>query len=307
MKQVIVFGSLNMDLTIQCERMPMAGETVEGSNFLANPGGKGGNQAVASAKSGAVTRMIACVGKDVFGRELLECLEKYQVDCSETGISEDGQTGVAMITCHDGDNRIILNPGTNFELTSADVKASLERISSPGDYFVTQYECDKDTVLESLRIAKQRGMYTIFNPAPAKSIPRECYSDIDLLVLNQTETQFQTGIFPKEIATCKDAISALLKMGAGQVIITLGSNGSIFNMGDELKIVPACKTEVVDTTAAGDTYIGALAARLAAGKSLEESVQYATKAAALTITRYGAQQAIPCRDEVEAFRTGALV
>lgn len=306
MKQVVVFGSLNMDLTIQCERMPMPGETVEGSNFLANPGGKGGNQAVASAKAGAITKMIACVGKDVFGRELLECLEKYQVDCSEIEMSENGQTGVAMITCHDGDNRIILNPGTNFELTAEKVGNALERISSPGDYFVTQYECNKETVLESLRIAKERGMYTIFNPAPAKSIPRECYSNIDLLVLNQTETQFQTGIFPKEIESCKSAISALLKMGAGQVIITLGANGSIFNIGEELKIVPACKADVVDTTAAGDTYIGALAARLAEGKSLEESVLFATRAAALTITRYGAQQAIPYQDEVETFCAKSL-
>ena len=301
MKQVVVFGSLNMDLTIQCSRMPLAGETVEGSNFLSNPGGKGGNQAVAAAKSKAPTRMIACVGDDVFGREILEGLTQYQVDCEAVRVSSRGQTGVAMITCHEGDNRIILSSGTNHELRVQDVKEALERIASPGDLFVTQYECHKETVLESLRTARQMGMYTIFNPAPAKSIPRESYPDIVLLVVNQTEAQFQTGIFPEGEESCRAAIQAMLAMGAGQVIITLGSGGSIFNVGEELRLVSAYKVEVVDTTAAGDTYIGALAARLAEGRQLEESVEYATRAAALTITRYGAQQAIPYKEEIENF------
>ena len=124
MKQVIVFGSLNMDLTIRCERMPQQGETVEGNNFLSNPGGKGGNQAVAAAKFGAPTKMIACVGEDVFGKKLLEVLQGYRVDCAEVRQSETGQTGVAVITCHRGDNRIILSPGTNHELQAADVQAA---------------------------------------------------------------------------------------------------------------------------------------------------------------------------------------
>lgn len=303
MKQVVVFGSLNMDLTIQCDRMPLAGETVEGSNFLSNPGGKGGNQAVAAAKSKAPTRMIACVGEDVFGREILEGLKEYRVDCEAVRVSSREQTGVAMITCHEGDNRIILSSGTNHVLRARDVKEALEQVALPEDLFVTQYECDKDTVLESLKIARQMGMFTIFNPAPAKTIPRESYPNIDLLVVNQTEAQFQTGIFPEGEESCKAAIQTMLRMGAGQVIITLGSGGSIFNVGEELRLVPAYRVEVVDTTAAGDTYIGALAARLAAGKGLEESVEYATRAAALTITRYGAQQAIPYKEDIEAFKT----
>lgn len=301
MKNVIVFGSLNMDLTIQCERMPKEGETVEGSNFLSNPGGKGGNQAVAAAKSGASTHIIACVGRDVFGRRLLEGLKEYDVDCQSVKISETGQTGVAMITCHKGDNRIILSSGANHELRAEDVKKVLEEIATPGDLFVTQYECDKETVLDCLKIAKGLGMYTIFNPAPAKTIPKQSYPDIDLLIVNQTEAQFQTGLFPQDKETCNQAIKSMQQMGANKVIITLGSEGSIFNEGEFLSRVSACKVKVVDTTAAGDTYIGALAARLAEGKSMEESVEYATKAAALTITRYGAQQAIPYREEVERF------
>lgn len=301
MKNVIVFGSLNMDLTIQCERMPQEGETVEGSNFLSNPGGKGGNQAVAAAKSGAPTHMIACIGRDVFGRKLLEVLEEYEVDCKSVKISETGQTGVAMITCHKGDNRIILSSGTNHELRAEDVRKVLEGMAQPGDLFVTQYECDKETVLDCLKIARELGMYTIFNPAPAKTIPEQSYPDIDLLVVNQTEAQFQTGLFPEDEETCNQAIQSMRRMGAGQVIITLGSGGSIFNQGESLSRVSARKVKVVDTTAAGDTYIGALAARLAEGKGMEESVEYATRAAALTITRYGAQQAIPYREEVEQF------
>ena len=298
MKQVIVFGSLNMDLTIRCERMPQQGETVEGSNFLNNPGGKGGNQAVAAAKFGAPTKMIACVGQDVFGRKLLEVLQSYRVDCGEIRESETGQTGVAIITCHEGDNRIILSPGTNHELKAADVREALSRIAVPGDIFMTQYECEQNTVLASLEYAKEIGMYTIFNPAPAKIIPEKYYPFIDLLVVNQTEAEYQTGIFPQEEESCKQAIESMQRMGAKQVIITLGSRGRIFNAGESLHSVPAERVEVVDTTAAGDTFIGVLAACLAEGKEIEESVRYATKAAALTIMRYGAQQAIPYRDEV---------
>ncbi len=299
MKSVIVFGSLNMDLTIQCERIPQQGETVEGSNFLSNPGGKGGNQAVAAAKFGAPTKMIACVGQDVFGQKLLNVLEEYKVDCQSVKISKTGQTGVAVITCHQGDNRIILSSGTNHELKAKDVKEVLYKVAEPGDLFVTQYECEQNTVLESLQIAKEMGMYTIFNPAPAKIIPTQYYPYIDLLVVNQTEAQFQTKVFPQEEESCKEAIQSMCQMGARQVIITLGSNGSIFNLGEELYQVPACQIEAVDTTAAGDTFIGVLAACLAEEKDLKESVQYATKAAALTITRYGAQQAIPYRKEIE--------
>ncbi len=299
MKSVIVFGSLNMDLTIQCERIPQQGETVEGSNFLSNPGGKGGNQAVAAAKFGASTKMIACVGQDVFGQKLLNVLEEYKVDCQSVKISKSGQTGVAVITCHEGDNRIILSSGTNHELKAEDVKEVLYKVAKPGDLFVTQYECEQNTVLESLQIAKEMGMYTIFNPAPAKIIPTQYYTYIDLLVVNQTEAEFQTKIFPQEEESCKEAIQSMRQMGAQQVIITLGSSGSIFNLGEELYQVPACQIEAVDTTAAGDTFIGVLAACLAEEKDLKESVQYATKAAALTITRYGAQQAIPYRKEIE--------
>lgn len=293
-----MFGSLNMDLTIRCERMPQQGETVEGSNFLSNPGGKGGNQAVAAAKFGAPTRMIACVGQDVFGKKMLEVLQGYKVNCGEVKVSETGQTGVAVITCHEGDNRIILSPGTNHELKAADVKEVLTRLALPGDIFVTQYECEQNTVLASLEYARELGMYTIFNPAPAKMIPEKYYPFIDLLVVNQTEAEFQTGIFPQEEESCRQAIESMQRLGAKQVIITLGSRGSIFNAGESLYSIPAERVEAVDTTAAGDTYIGVLAACMAEDKGLEESVRYATKAAALTIMRYGAQQAIPYREEI---------
>ncbi len=287
-----------MDLTIQCERMPQQGETVEGSNFLSNPGGKGGNQAVAAAKFGASTRMIACVGQDVFGKKLLEVLQGYRVDCAEVRQSETGQTGVAVITCHRGDNRIILSPGTNHELQAADVQAALKRVASPGDIFVTQYECEQNTVLASLELARELGMYTIFNPAPAKIIPEKYYPFIDLLIVNQVEAEYQTGILPQEEESCREAIQSMRRLGAGQVVITLGSRGSMFNIGEEMYSVPALRVEAVDTTAAGDTFIGVLAACLAENKDMEESVRCATRAAAITITRYGAQQSIPYREEV---------
>ena len=301
-RKVLTFGSLNMDLTIECERLPQGGETVQGSDLLCNAGGKGGNQAVAAAKSGAHTEMIACVGQDPFGAQLTEALVKYGVGCSEVRVTDKAQTGIALITRHDGDNRIILSAGANHTFTPEDMGMILHKAGQSGDIFVTQFECRKDTTFAALCEAHNMGMYTIFNPAPAKEIPPEIFRSIDLLVLNQLECEFLTGIFPGDEAACRRALDAIQTLGTKAVIITLGASGSICRTENKEEFrVLGKKVNVVDTTAAGDTFIGALAAELCDGRGLEASIQYATKASSLTIMKYGAQQSIPYRREIEEF------
>lgn len=307
MKKVIVFGSLNMDITIECDTMPKAGETLEGRNFFTNPGGKGGNQAVAAAKLGAPTYMIARVGKDLFGGQLRSALAGYGVDCTYLSESDSKNTGVAVITRCEGDNRIILSSGANHEMTARDVDTVLEQVSEPQDIFVTQYECDAAAVIDSLAAAKRRGLFTLFNPAPAKAIPPEAYSNIDLIVVNQTECEYLTGLYPTEAASCQNALNRFFAMGVGNAIITLGSRGSICRIGTETVQVESYSVPNVDTTAAGDTYIGALASALVRGDTMEDSMRFATKAAALTITRQGAQISIPYQNEIETYFKEELV
>ena len=301
MKKVLVFGSLNMDLTIECDTMPQAGQTLEGRGFFTNPGGKGGNQAVGAAKMGAPTYMIARVGKDLFGKQMRAALEEYGVDCTYLSESHYQNTGVAIITRCEGDNRIILSSGANHEMTGQDVDAVLEQISEPLDVFMTQYECHAAAVTDSLALAKRRRLFTLFNPAPAKAIPPEAYANIDLIVVNQTECEYLTGLYPTDKEGCQQALNRFSAMGAGGAIITLGSRGSVCRIGEELVQIDSYSVPNVDTTAAGDAYIGALASALVRGERMEDCMRFATKAAALTITKQGAQKSIPYRQEIDAY------
>lgn len=301
MGKVVTFGSLNMDLTIQCQRLPLAGETVDGSDLILNPGGKGGNQAVAAARAGAQSQMIACVGDDVFGRELLETLRAYGVDTTHVQTRANTPSGMAFITRYQNDNRIILNAGANHAMTGEEVCRILDEIASPDDLFVTQFECDLEATFAAVEKAHNMGLYTIVNPAPAKQLPDHVYRCIDLLVLNETEAQFLTGIPAQGAHNLQRALDWFRQHGVGNVIITLGGDGSIISCDGQIFQVPARRVAVVDTTAAGDTYIGALAAGLSQGKTMEDSAQFATAAAALAIGRCGAQQSIPDQNTIEQF------
>lgn len=300
MPRVIVFGSLNMDLSIACGRMPHAGETISGSGFITNAGGKGANQAVAAARLGAETCMIGAVGADAFGNDLHRCLEAANVDTAELATIEETPTGVAVIIRTDGDNRIVLDPGANHALRIADVETALERVAQPGDIFITQLECDVATTFSALAAAHERGLYTIFNPAPACEIPPETWHNVDLLCLNETECAAISSMLPVNDDTANAAFKRLAALGVERAVITRGSEGS--NVYDvELSAhVPALEVEVVDTTAAGDTYIGALTAALVAEKPLLDAASWASAAAALTVTRTGAQCSIPTKAEVDA-------
>jgi len=301
MKKVIVSGSLNMDLTIRVDRMPNEGDTIHGYDFLINTGGKGGNQAVAAAKSGAETVLIGSIGGDAFGNQILESLKNYGINTASIKIQKNEYTGSAMIICSDDDNRIILNPGANFSLDFDFVKDRLDQISNKEDLFITQFENDFNTTLKLLEYAKTIGMKTILNPAPAKAIPDEFFKYIDILVLNQSECEVLTGVYPKTLKECEDLGKVIREKGTENVVITLGKIGSVTITPKEVIKMEAYKVDTVDSTAAGDSFIGAMAAKMSFESSLEEALEYATKVSAVTVTRKGAQISIPTSEEVNQF------
>ena len=303
MPKVIVFGSMNMDLSIDAPRVPAAGETLSGSGSITAAGGKGANQAVAAARLGVDVCMVAAVGADGFGEELAGGLAGAGVDVSLVRRLSDVTTGVAVILRTEGENRIVLHAGANHALDASDVVADLRRIGEKDDVFVTQGECDPAATEAALREAHGLGLYTIYNPAPARPAPDDLWPCVDLVCLNETECQIMCGVLPVDDATCLAAARRLRELGAGTVVITLGAAGS-FGLGadGEPVRVPAAPANVVDTTAAGDTFIGALAAGRARSFSLAEAMSWGSLAAAITVGRLGAQPSIPTAAEVEAAR-----
>lgn len=298
MKNVIVFGSLNMDMTIESDRVPQAGETISGRGFFLNPGGKGANQAVAAARLGAPVHMVGAVGRDLFGGQMLAALKGVGVSCGAVAQVGECPTGVASITRIAGDNRIILDAGANRALTAVDVARALDELAQSGDVFLTQLECDVPATLEALAEAHRRDMYTVLNPAPACALPEQIWQSVNLVCLNETECEAIAGVYPESEAEIEHAAEWFIERGVRVVAITLGGRGSaVLTPTGRLTSVPPAH-EVVDTTCAGDTYIGALVACYAAGLSLEEAVEWASCASALTTTKLGAQQAIPAREEV---------
>jgi ribokinase len=275
MKKLIVLGSLNMDISIQSDYMPRGGETINGYGFLMNSGGKGGNQAVAAAKLGVDVKMIANVGNDIF-------------------------SGVAMITRCNNDNRIILSNGANHALDFETIKEKLKKIANPGDIFLTQLENDFEVVKESIKFAKELGLYTILNPAPAKDINDDFYKYLDLVIVNQSECELLTGIYPEVEKSYPIALDVFRDKGV-KAIITLGTDGSITNYTGGYEYISSRKVEAVDTTAAGDSYIGALCRYLIYEKDFLEGLRFASDVAALTVTKKGAQISIPNFNEVKEY------
>lgn len=300
MQNVIVLGSLNMDLSIQCDNLPKNGETINGSDFFMNPGGKGGNQAVAAAKLGANTRIIAQIGDDVFGKELLATIHNYGVNTDCIQISTMDTTGIAMIIRSYSDNRIILGNGANHTLDIQHVKHCLQRIAKPNDIFLTQLENEYELVKQSIIEAKNQSLFTILNPAPARMLDDELYRNVDLIIVNQSECKLLTGLYPKDEKTSIQALQ-IFKKNHVDAILTLGTNGSVTNYQNELLFIKAKQVETRDTTAAGDSFIGAICSYLANGKRMEEALAFATKVAAITVTRKGAQISIPYSKEVSDY------
>lgn len=301
MAKVVVFGSLNMDLSIVCGRVPRAGETVLGSGFFTNPGGKGGNQAVAAARSGARTLMLARVGDDTFGPVLVDGLRDAGVDCSYVESSDGYSTGTAMIVRCESENRIIVDPGANRAVDAAGVRALLDEVAEPGDVLLTQLECDVDATCAALDHARELGMVAVLNAAPAHELPNSVLEGLDLLCVNETECEALSGIYPADRWRTLDALRQFRDRGVRHTVVTLGRRGSVTLADNKLLMVRAYHVPAVDSTGAGDAYLGALACQLCNGKGLPEGMRFATAASALAVQKAGAQQSMPTGDQIQQF------
>ncbi len=297
MKRIFVLGSLNIDLSISCNLFPVSGETVIGKDFFSNPGGKGANQAVAAAKAGGNVIMLGAVGNDSFGKQLKKNLKKVKIN-DKYVVKKEGPTGVAVIIIHDQNNRIILDTGANYCYEYVDFEKILTKLAKPGDYLITQLETKIEVVKKGLVLAKKLGMTTILNPAPALPLDDQILENCDYFIPNENESYVVSNNHSKKI---EDLFEYFLNKRIKNVIITLGEQGCAFNDGDKVNYMKAKKVNVVDTTAAGDTFIGSLAAKLAENNSLEVALNYANVASAIAITRQGAQQSIPTKKEVEEY------
>lgn len=295
MNKVFVLGSINVDYVMAAPRMPQEGETMHGDGFFINGGGKGANQAVAAARYGAPTYMIACVGSDAFGAKMAEDLRGYGVDPRFIRTVADEVTGAAQITVIGGNNRILLYSGANYRLEKEDVDRALATAEA-GDVLIAQNEIRREMTEYGLRAAYERGLVTVFNPAPARDLPASLLRYVRVLVLNEIEAAQAAGT--DDVAAAMDELRG---RGAGSVVVTLGKGGSRAADGGEVRDFSAIRVQAVDTTAAGDTFIGVLGGGLAEGKTLFGCIPAATVASGLAVTRKGAQCSVPTRAETEQY------
>jgi len=292
-------GSINMDYVIHTDRLPKLGETITGSGFSMNHGGKGANQAIAVAKQGCVTKMLGAVGKDLAGGLAVENLESYGVDASSV-LRVDAPTGAAVITVCGGDNHIILDVGANAFVTPERIRENRE-LFVWADVVVMQYEIPVESVLAAAQLAKENGCFVILNPAPVKEVDPALYGYVDLIIPNEFEASLITGITVNDRPSAEKAIEKLLSMGCKNALVTLGKQGSVCVWEGKTVHQDCIPIKVVDTTAAGDSFIGGLCTKLCEGASMPEAVGYATAVSTLTVSRAGASVSIPTYREVEAF------
>jgi ribokinase len=301
MTDVIVLGSLNMDLVIKAQRAPAAGETLPADEYFTIPGGKGANQAAAIARLGVSAALVGRVGKDGFGQQLLENLIQQGVDISRVRQDEQSQTGLAWIVVEkSGENRILLMAGANARVNEEDVDQAEEEIGR-AKLLVCHFETLQSALEYSIETAYRLGVPFLLNPAPAFAIPDDLLRKISFLVLNETEAGIVSGLPVSGIATAEKAGEALCRRGAGTVIVTLGARGAVVVSEAGKLHVPGFPVQPVDTTAAGDAFIGGFAAAAVQGYSLLERVRYANACGALAVTRLGAQTSLPNRAEVQSF------
>ncbi|AYG45639.1 ribokinase [Pseudomonas sp. Leaf58] len=292
--KVVVVGSLNMDLVARAQRLPRAGETLPGESFFTAPGGKGANQAVAVARLGGSVAMIGNVGDDAYGQQLRQALYIEGVDCRAVGTCPGVSSGVALITVDAASqNCIVIIPGGNGLLTPQSVQR-FDALLRAAEVIICQLEVPADTVAWALARGRELGKQVILNPAPATGpLPADWFAHIDYLMPNESEAETLTGVRVTDQGSARRAGECLLQMGVGKVIITLGAQGALLVTAQGHQHFPAPVVQALDTTAAGDTFIGGFAAGLVRGLEEGEAIVFGQRAAALSVTRVGAQPSIP--------------
>lgn len=302
MKNIVVIGSTNTDMVVKASHLPAGGETVLGGEFLMNAGGKGANQAVAAARYGNRVVFVAKTGNDLFGERVRSSLREDDIVTDYVSIDPLHPSGVALITIDArAENCIVVASGANMYLSTADVDAAREEISA-ADVVLMQLESPIETVTYAARMAAEAGVKVVLNPAPApdEPLPEELMRSLYLITPNRSEASRLSGIEVKDMESAREAAKAILDRGPQSVIITLGGDGSLVYDGQEFTFIEATKVEAVDTTAAGDTFNGVLATMVAEGRNLIDAAREASLAAAISVTRMGAQPAAPTRAEVAA-------
>ncbi len=297
--KILVVGSLNMDLVINVTRLPQIGETIIGGKFNTFPGGKGANQAVAAARMGASVTMIGRIGRDGFGAELLKSAMKDGIDVRNILEDEKQATGVALITVNaQGQNTIVVASGANNFLAPEDLHQA-EQAFKGADLLVIQLESPLETVREAINMAKQHQLQVVLNPAPAQHLDADLLKNVDYFIPNEGEALLVAGE-----SSLKKAIEVLLKLDVRNLIITLGEKGVLLVDRAGQKYIPAYQVKAIDTVAAGDTFVGAFSCGISTGLSVEESARLGNAAAAISVTRQGAQPSMPMREEVDQFLGG---
>ncbi|MBO5110992.1 MAG: ribokinase [Clostridia bacterium] len=299
MTKVLVVGSINVDYVIGTDRLPVLGETIVGKGFSMNFGGKGANQAVALARAGCSVTMLGAVGEDHPGELALEHLKACGID--PAGVSRvPGPTGAAVITVCGGNNHIILDEGANGKVTPAYV-AEREDLFAKADVIVMQYEIPMESIVFAAKLAKKHGKPVVLNPAPAKDADPELFGYVDLVIPNEFETKSIVGIEPKTCSRVGEAVVAFRRMGCRNVVITLGVHGCAYTDDDAVCFAGIYPVKAVDSTAAGDSFIGGLCAKLGEGCDIRDAIAYASAVSAITVSRPGAGASIPDAAETEEF------
>ena len=297
MKNICVIGSLNMDLVVNVDAMPKPGQTIIGSNFKEVPGGKGANQAVAMARLNGNVSMIGKVGEDGFGQTLINSLKNDKVDTTYIQTTK-GSTGVALITVDkNAQNSIVVSPGANFEVKEEDIDNNIKAIEN-SDIVVLQLETPLNTIKYALNKAKELNKYTILNPAPAVKLDDEIIKNVDLLTPNETELEIISGVSIETEEDIQKAAQIMIEKGVKELIVTLGSKGSLYINKEKSMFKKAYKVEAVDTTAAGDSYTGALAVALSQDKGIEDAMDFASKVGALSVLKEGALRIFVASDGI---------
>lgn len=298
--KITVIGSSNTDMVIKSERIPVPGETILGGDFLMTDGGKGANQAAAAAKLGGNVGFIAKLGKDMFGDAALKKYASYGIN-TENIFRDDAPSGVALIMVDaKGENSISVATGANANLSVQDIDNCKSAIQQ-SEIVLMQLEISVPSVAYAAETAWNAGVKVVLNPAPAAQLPHTLYPKLYMITPNRTEAELLTGMAVTDLDSAKQAAAVLAGRGVSVVVITLGSQGALVLEKDEFTHIEACPVKAVDTTAAGDVFNGAVCVALSEGKTVIDAVKFGSKAAALSVTRMGAQSSIPKREEVDNF------